>query len=657
MAREDLGDLLPHARDAQGVDETLELALSRTLNAFEYVLRGLLRHALEAREGLDIQAVQVGGAFHQVALDELVDQLLAQALDIHGAARGEMQQGLLALRLAVQPAGAACCGLARHPHHRRGAHRAFLGHREALRRPARALALHADDFRNDIAGAAHDDRVADPDILAPELVLVVQGRVGDGGAAHEHRLEARHRGQGPGAPHLHVDTENLRGLLLRRILVGQRKARRARHEAEPLLRIEPAHRAGGGVARVDVLLFSQLALARVEGVEVAAVHQDLAAHLELARVRGLRQAQRNRAQRTQVRGDVLARSAVAARGSLGEQAVAVGQADRQAVKLRLRGILHCIDFERLAHAPVEGAHRFLVESVGDGQHRRAVPDFGELGQRRPAHPLCGRVRSRQFGMRRFQGKKLLKQPVIFGVIDLRLVLDVVEPVMVFEGFPESFAALPDISRHAHENSRSASGLPGSMPSSTSMCRTASTSVPMAASARSSTGLPLSSTRRAPCAAASWRPLRAIAWKLRAGSGVRTTSSVRVMPSSRGVTWKACSPASISAIAAPTTCNATWMSAWAHTRSRLRAASSAWRISGAETLAPTFAASVSTSERNSSSSLSLATPARVTNCNAALQPPPFEAASKTRFAKRCSSGAHSSSRLAAAIPRGAARTLE
>src|SRR3989442_3822567 len=56
MAREDLGDLLPHARDAQGVDETLELALSRTLNAFEYVLRGLLRHALEAREGLDLLA-------------------------------------------------------------------------------------------------------------------------------------------------------------------------------------------------------------------------------------------------------------------------------------------------------------------------------------------------------------------------------------------------------------------------------------------------------------------------------------------------------------------------------------------------------------------------------------------------------------------------
>src|SRR5438445_621293 len=421
-------------------------------------------------------------------------------------------------------------------------------------------------------------------------------------------------------------------------------------------RIELAHRAGGGVARVDVLLFSQLALARVEGVEVAAVHRDLAAHLELARVRGLRQAQRDRAQRTQVGGDVLACSAVAARGSLGEQAVAVGQADRQAVELRLRRILHCIDFERLAHAPVEGAHRFLVESVGDGQHRRAVPDLGELGQRRPAHPLRGRVRGRQFGMLRFQSKKLLKQPVVFSVIDLRLVLDVVEPVMVLEGFPESFASLPDISRHAHENSRSASGLPGSMPRSASMCRTASTSVPMAASARSSTGLPLSSTRRAPCAAASWRALRAIAWKLRAGSGVRTTSSVRVMPSSRGVTWKACSPASISVIAAPTTCSATWMSAWAHTRSRLRAASSAWRISGAETLAPTFAASVSTSERNSSSSLSLATPARVTNCNAALQPPPFEAASKTRFAKRCSSGAHSSSRLAAAIPRGAARSM-
>src|SRR2546429_9187008 len=104
MAREDLGDLLPHARDAQGVDETLELALSRTLNAFEYVLRGLLRHALEAREGLDIQAVQVGRAFHQVPLDELADQLLPQAPDIQGAAPGEMQQGRLPRALPVHPA-------------------------------------------------------------------------------------------------------------------------------------------------------------------------------------------------------------------------------------------------------------------------------------------------------------------------------------------------------------------------------------------------------------------------------------------------------------------------------------------------------------------------------------------------------------------------
>src|SRR6267378_4688661 len=103
-------------------------------------------------------------------------------------------------------------------------------------------------------------------------------------------------------------------------------------------------------------------------------------------------------------------------------------------------------------------------------------------------------------MRRFQRNEFLKQPVILGVFDLRVVLDVVEPVMVLEDFPETLAPLPDISRHAHENSRSASGLPGSMPRSASMCRTASTSVPIAASARSSTRLPLSSTRRAPCAA-------------------------------------------------------------------------------------------------------------------------------------------------------------
>src|SRR5437899_10067648 len=57
-------------------------------------------------------------------------------------------------------------------------------------------------------------------------------------------------------------------------------------------------------------------------------------------------------------------------------------------------------------------------------------------------------------------------------------------------FLSSYGAHHDLhsfpTRRSSDLSRSASALPGSMPRSASMCRTASTSVPMAASARSST---------------------------------------------------------------------------------------------------------------------------------------------------------------------------
>ena len=58
---------------------------------------------------------------------------------------------------------------------------------------ARARLRDARDLGNHVARAAHDHRVALPDVLAAHLVLVVQRGVHDRRAADEHRLQARHR--------------------------------------------------------------------------------------------------------------------------------------------------------------------------------------------------------------------------------------------------------------------------------------------------------------------------------------------------------------------------------------------------------------------------------------------------------------------------------
>ena len=178
------------------------------------------------------QPVQIGQRAHHVGIDELLDQLVAQALDFHGAAVREMQNRLLALRRAKQPAGAAAIGFALFAHHRRAAHRALAGHGE-LRRIGHALVRqHADDFGNHVARAAHDDRVAHAHVFAPRFVLVVQRGVGHGHAADKHRREFCHRREFAGAPDLHVNGQHGGQLLLRRVFVRHGPARLAGFKAQ-----------------------------------------------------------------------------------------------------------------------------------------------------------------------------------------------------------------------------------------------------------------------------------------------------------------------------------------------------------------------------------------------------------------------------------------
>jgi len=99
-----------------------------------------------------------------------------------------MQQRFPALRAAVKPARAARRGLARNSHDRRPADRALLGHGEAIFRLSWPFALYSYHFRNYIACATNDDGVANPDILAPQLILVMQRGVRNGSAADEDRL-------------------------------------------------------------------------------------------------------------------------------------------------------------------------------------------------------------------------------------------------------------------------------------------------------------------------------------------------------------------------------------------------------------------------------------------------------------------------------------
>mgnify|MGYP000125443486 CR=1 FL=1 len=110
---------------------------------------------------------------------KLIDQLVAQSFDVHRTSAGEVQQGLLALRRAEQPAGAARHRLVLAAHHVRAAHRTGgepVEQHETRQFAAAALQDRRHHLGDHVACTAHDHPVADAHVLAVELVLVVQRR-------------------------------------------------------------------------------------------------------------------------------------------------------------------------------------------------------------------------------------------------------------------------------------------------------------------------------------------------------------------------------------------------------------------------------------------------------------------------------------------------
>ena len=539
--RQVLGRRLAHVADAQRVQEARQRRLLALLQGRDQVDGALLAHALQRRQLRHTQRVQLGQRADETAIDQLVDDLVAQPFHVHRAAAGVVQQRLLALRAAEQAAAATVVDAALLAQHGAAAHRAGARHAEVghVGRPGSGHA--ADHLGDHVAGAAHDDLVAHAHALAPQLEHVVQRRVAHRGAAHEHGLQLGHRRQLAGAADLDVDAAQRGGLLLRRVLVRHRPARLARDEAQLLLqrhavdlvddavdverqrvalrthglvegdqpgrtrrhravgahrqpegrqriqrgtvrgrllpalqfaqpvgeerqrplrgdgRIELAHGASRGVARVDVGLLALGALGVVQALEVVAAHVDLAAHFQHRGRRAL-QPQRDLPDGADVLRDVFAGLAVAARGRLHQHAVFVAQVDRQAVELQLGGVGHrrrVVGQRQLAaHAGVEGfgAGCRGVGLGADAEHRHGVPHRRETVEHAAAHALRRRVGRQQRGVRGFQRLQFLEQPVVVGVGDLRRVEHVVAVGVVVQQ-PAQFGGTQRVrfGRHARHS--------------------------------------------------------------------------------------------------------------------------------------------------------------------------------------------------------------
>src|SRR5438874_4609607 len=91
---------------AKGENESRERRLLALLDRSKNVARALLCHPFEPNQLCVIELVKVGRRMHDAVIYQLIDELVAQSLDIERAPPGKMQQRLLPLRRTDQTPGA-----------------------------------------------------------------------------------------------------------------------------------------------------------------------------------------------------------------------------------------------------------------------------------------------------------------------------------------------------------------------------------------------------------------------------------------------------------------------------------------------------------------------------------------------------------------------
>ena len=207
------------------------------LDALFAIGAGIGTPRVQSGDVVNRELVEVRDVVNQPGGDHLVDDLVAQAVDVHAAAAHPVEQALLELCGAVD--GHAAVGhLAILVNHGAAAHGANLGH-VPINAVGRALVEHGThDLGDYVACLVHDDGVALAHVFAANLVDVVQRGARDGGAGNCDRIELGDRREHTGAAHLDANLAQDGLLFLGRELKGDGPARCASGKAQVELLLE-----------------------------------------------------------------------------------------------------------------------------------------------------------------------------------------------------------------------------------------------------------------------------------------------------------------------------------------------------------------------------------------------------------------------------------
>ena len=160
----------------------------------------------------------------QVLSQELLDDGVAQAVDVHGIAGDEVGDFFTDDRRAIRISAAP----GRFPfaaHDGAAAGRAGRGHGKDFFRAVPLFRERTDDFRDDFPRLLDDDSIADADVLFLDIVFVVERRPFYRRTGQVDGLEVRRRGQDAGPAEADGNAEDLGLGLFGREFIGNGPAR------------------------------------------------------------------------------------------------------------------------------------------------------------------------------------------------------------------------------------------------------------------------------------------------------------------------------------------------------------------------------------------------------------------------------------------------
>ncbi len=195
---------------------------------------GLVGKALQVEQVFLCKVIDIGNILDQTFFKQLIDQGLAHAVNVHYAARREMQNRAEKFCGTVS-IDAAIIDFTLHSHSFRVAYQARLGRRNILI-SARMILIHFDHFRDHVAAPLDANPVADLYAEAFNLVHVVQSSIADGCAADGNWSQFRYGRELAGAASLPANIFQLCDTAARRIFIGNRPARRFPGESEFILK-------------------------------------------------------------------------------------------------------------------------------------------------------------------------------------------------------------------------------------------------------------------------------------------------------------------------------------------------------------------------------------------------------------------------------------